>query len=183
MYRAEQMVGLSGAIKLEAGSRRTLVNGTDLELRDAVLVDLTGTGDRRESYLGTIAPGQAFDLDAAPGGKVPAIGEGFDGPDPAPFLDQLRRISEGRPENSGELRLVAWVPRPVEGQVFDPMLDRHRGITAVLVHLRYANPPSPDGPRYNQLAAGEAEVQVPVAVPTPRPRRARGAVVKSAQGG
>jgi hypothetical protein len=183
MYRAEQMIGLSGAIKLEAGSRRTLVNGTDLELRDAVLIDFTGTGDRRESYLGTIAPGQTVDLDAAPGGKLPAMGEGFDGPDPAPFLDQLRRIWEGRAENSGELRLVAWIPQAVEGQVFDPILDRHRGITAVLVHLRYGNPPSPDGPRYNQLAAGEAEIRVLEAVPPPRPRRARGAMVKSPQGG
>ena len=38
------------------GSRR-IVNGTDLELRDAVLVDLNGAEARRETPLGTIAPG------------------------------------------------------------------------------------------------------------------------------
>jgi hypothetical protein len=179
MYRAEEMLGLSGPIRLEdGGARRTLVNGTDLELRDAVLVDFAGTGDRLERYLGTLAPGQTVDLEPGAGGKLPTLGEGFDGPDPAPFLDQLRRNTENRPENSGELRLVAWLPRPVEGQVFEPALDRHRGITAVVVHLRYGSPPSPDGPRYNQLAAGEAQSRVPVAGPEPRPTPARGAATK-----
>ena len=59
MFRAEQMATLTGTIRLETdaeGSRR-IVNGTDLELRDAVLVDLDGAGGRRETPLGTIAPG------------------------------------------------------------------------------------------------------------------------------
>ena len=90
------------------------------------------------------------------------------GPTPQPVLEELRRTWEERPENLGELRLVAWVPRPVRGQVFEPALDRHRGMTAVLVHLRYGNPPAPDTPRFNLLAA--TEVEQPIASPE-RPSR------------
>ena len=39
--------------------------------------------------------------------------------------------------------------------MIEPAVDRHRGFTAVLVHLRSGSPPSPDGRRYNRLAAGD----------------------------
>ncbi|HEX8202028.1 MAG TPA: hypothetical protein VF590_16250, partial [Isosphaeraceae bacterium] len=52
MFRAEQMVDVKGAIELDTTpGRRRVLNGTDLELRDAVLLDV-GTG--RETPLGTI---------------------------------------------------------------------------------------------------------------------------------
>ena len=59
MFRAEQMVGLSGPIALEARARpaNVVVNRSDLELRDAVLVDFSDSRQRREVFLGTIAPG------------------------------------------------------------------------------------------------------------------------------
>jgi hypothetical protein len=153
MFRAEQMLGLAGNIRLEdRADKRQIVNESDLELRDAVLVDFPSKGRRNERPLGTIPPGGTVDI--APDSKPPAPQSpaGFDGPDPAPMLEALRRDREDRPEDDGELRLVAWVPRPVGGQTFEPTLDRHRGMTAVLVHLRYGNPPSPEGPRYNLLA-------------------------------
>ncbi len=158
MFRGEQMLGLSGPIVLEEDqARRTVVNRSELELRDAVLVDFPGGGQRRETYLGTIAAVASVELGEQQPGSVPDRIEGYDGPDPAPLLAELRRNWEDRPENSGELRLVAWTPRPIGGQTFEPALDRHRGMTAVLVHLRYGSPPSPDGPRYNVRAAGEAK--------------------------
>ena len=40
------------------------------------------------------------------------------------------------------------------GQVIDPPVDRQRGFTAVLVHLRCGPPPNPDGKNYNILALG-----------------------------
>ncbi len=39
--------------------------------------------------------------------------------------------------------------------MIEPAIDRKRGFTAVLVHLRSGPPPSPDGKRYNLLAAPE----------------------------
>ncbi len=158
MFRAEQMLGLAGSISIEEEKGgRTIVNGTDLELHDAVLVDFPDLKLRRETYLGTIAPGASVPLASrAPSAAAERV-EGHEGPDPAPLLAELRKSWENRPENSGELRMVAWVPRPVGGQTFEPALDRHRGITAVLVHLRYGNPPSPATPRYNLLAGGVEE--------------------------
>ncbi|MGA7497679.1 MAG: hypothetical protein WBX00_13220, partial [Isosphaeraceae bacterium] len=158
MFRGEQMLGLSGPIVLEEDqARRTVVNRSELELRDAVLVDFPGGGQRQETYLGTIAAGASVELGEKQPGPVPDRVEGHDGPDPAPLLAELRRNWEDRPENSGELRLVAWIPQPIGGQTFEPALDRHRGMTALLVHLRYGNPPSPEGPHYNVRAASEAK--------------------------
>jgi hypothetical protein len=159
MFRAEQMVGLSGPIELEARETGSvLVNRSDLELRDAVLVDFADSRQRRETYLGTVSPGASVELKEAESRREPtAAAEGYDGPDPQAVLAELRQTWEKRPENLGELRLVAWVPRPVQGQSFEPALDRHRGMTAVLIHLRYGNPPAPDGPRFNLLAVPEAE--------------------------
>ncbi len=56
MIRAEQMLDLPGGVELtgQEGNTRRVVNHTDLELRDAVVVDVAA--GRRYS-LGTIAPG------------------------------------------------------------------------------------------------------------------------------
>lgn len=157
MFRGEQMLGLSGPIALESDqARRMIVNRSEFELRDAVLVDFAGGGQRRETYLGSIAAGASIELSEKQPGPVPDQVLGHDGPDPALLLAELRRTWEDRPENSGELRLVAWIGQPMGGQTFEPALDRYRGLTAVLVHLRYGNPPSPEGPRYNARAASEA---------------------------
>ena len=71
---------------------------------------------------------------------------------PAPFLEEFRSYAEDRVEDQGEIRLVAWVPRVVPGEQIEPKVDRHRGFTAVVEHLRNGPPPAPDGPRYNYLA-------------------------------
>jgi hypothetical protein len=70
-------------------------------------------------------------------------------------LTELRTNWEAREENQGEVRLVAWVAGTSGGQVIEPAVDRRRGFTAVLVHLRSGTTPSPDGRRYNRLAANE----------------------------
>jgi hypothetical protein len=153
MFRGEQMLGLTGSIAIrDAASGRILANSSELELRDAMLVDFFGPGQSRETFLGTIGPGESVALSSAVSGSLPDHIDGLDGPDPLPLLSELRRTWEDRPENEGELRLIAWAPRPMGDENFEPALDRHRGITAVIVHLRYSNPPSPDGPRYNSLA-------------------------------
>jgi hypothetical protein len=140
------------------------------------MVDFPGSGEARETYLGTLAPGASVPLGGAGAGAIPEDVQGFEGPDPAPLLVALRNSREPRPENDGELRLVAWTPGAVGGQSFEPALDRHRGFTVVVVHLRYGNPPSPDGPRFNLLASGaepwpQPEPQQPPQNALPQGRR------------
>ena len=43
--------------------------------------------------------------------------------------------------------------------MIEPAVDRRRGFTAVMVHLRSGSPPSPDGLVYNRLAGGEPAVE------------------------
>ncbi len=63
MFRAEQMLTLSGAIRLdEEGGKRRLVNGGELELRDAILIDRAGPDAQRERWLGSIAAGAVVEL-------------------------------------------------------------------------------------------------------------------------
>jgi hypothetical protein len=202
LFRAEQMLSLKGAVRLEtAEGKKRLVNDSELELRDAILIDLAGPGQHQERYVGTIGSGATVEIDesANPKPKPRERIELGPGPDPNPFLDALRATWESRDENAGEVRLVAWVPGTIRGQTIDPPVDRLRGFTAVLIHLRSGTPPGPDGPRYNLMApdadqgpgfdinAFKAELERPVpprspfgrgvrrgpALPPPPPKRAR----------
>lgn len=154
MYRSEQMTSLSGTIAFEGeGDSRRLVNGTDLVLRDAVLVDCDM---HSETYLGTVGPGEKVAV--ASRGSTPAeIIPDIPVLDPTNLWSLLRKTVEPRPENRGELRLVAWSPQPIGGQTITPEVDRHRGLTLVVAHLRFGPPPSPNAPEYNQLALGASE--------------------------
>lgn len=157
MFRAEQMLDLPGPIAIEEdGPRRTIRNGSGLELRDSTLVEYLGPGEFRETYLGAIAPDADVDLDGLEPRDAPARVAGFDGPDPSAMLAAFRNAWEDRPEAVGEVRLVAWTPGPASGPRFEPALDRHRGATVVVAHLRYGSPPSPGGRSYD-LTAPENE--------------------------
>jgi hypothetical protein len=159
MFRAEEMLTLRGALRMEGeGSDRRLVNDSELDLRDAILIDSGGTNQRQERWLGSIKAGATVTVGATAAEEAPARVKFDRGPDPNPFLEALRASWEPRAENQGELRLVAWVAAPFGGQVIEPVIDRIRGFTAVLVHLRSGGPPSPDGRRYNLLAPGGAAV-------------------------
>ncbi len=166
MFRSEQMASLNGPITLvrDAQDKITrLDNQSELELRDAVLVDFTDVaqGERHEISLGTIAPGAGVELAGRPRKRLEKENElqrGIgDGLDPAPFLGVLRSFVEQRPENLGEIRLVAWSPGPRGGMTLEPKVDRHRGFSLVVVHLTVGAPPAPDGPHFNSLAPGAAE--------------------------
>jgi hypothetical protein len=153
MFRAEEMLTLNGTIGIQGdGADRKVVNGSELELRDAVLIDVVGRNERRERFLGTIAAGSAVAIEGAADQNPTKRVEAGPGPDANPFLNELRATWEHRDENQGEIRLVAWVAGTASGQVIEPALDRRRGFTAVIVHLRSGEPPSPDGRRYNRLA-------------------------------
>jgi hypothetical protein len=154
MFRAEQMLTLGGAVRLQTeGESRQIVNESGLELRDALLIESTGQGKSRNRFLGTIKPAASV----AVGPESDSAGlrvESGPGPDANPFLEVLRTSLGTREEEQGELRLVAWISGTSPGQVIEPVIDRKRGFTAVLIHLRSGPPPSPDGKRYNLLAPG-----------------------------
>jgi hypothetical protein len=151
MYRAEEMATLDGTINLETDEgTRKIVNGTSLELRDAVLVDTGGPDDKVETYLGTIGPGAVVDVKAAERAAPPSD----DVFRREVLLGALRDYYEDRPENKGELRLVAWIEGPAGGQKIEPVVDRHRGFTAVVAHLAMGPPPVADTPTYDAHAKG-----------------------------
>ena len=155
MFRAEEMATLTGSIGIEEeGTSRKIVNGSNLDLRDATLIEFSGDGQRKENYLGTIAPGSSVEIAATAIEPPSTTVESTDGPNPTVILQVLRTTYEHRDENSGEIRLVAWVPSAMEGQVIEPPVDRRRGFTAVMVHLRYGSAPDPSGKNYNILALG-----------------------------
>ncbi len=158
LYRAEQMLALKGPIRLEGEAEsRKIVNESGQDLKDATLVDMGGPAKPKEWYLGTIAAGASVEIGKLQDQPPPDNTVVVPGPDPAPFVSLLKKEYEDRSENQGELRLVAWVPETVNGQVIDPPVDRRRGFTAVVVHLRCGNPPSPESSRYNLLAQGSED--------------------------
>jgi hypothetical protein len=170
-YRAEQLTSLDGSISLESSEEggRKVVNGAGLELRDAVLIDLAGPKERKETYLGTIAPGATVEVTASSGTGRPAAEAA--GLDPEPLLQELRTYYENRPESAGEIRLVAWSPKPVGGQKIEPGVDRHRGVTAFVIHLKNGTPPAPDGPVYDATLRSDEPSIPPPASPAPGPGR------------
>lgn len=161
MFRAEAMVDLGGGLQLVGGpGEETLVNGTDLDLHDAVLID-TATG--RETWLGEVGhwprtePEQAAKAhevalagragDASPGG--PAAARAIDWADASAYLAALREYRWNRPEDAGEVRLVAWADGPHPGERITPAVDRHRGFRLVVGHLRYGMPDPARPPYYD----------------------------------
>jgi hypothetical protein len=154
MFRAEQLAPLAGSISLERDDDEgppRIVNDSELELRDAVLIDVNGPDPARrvETYLGTIPPGTSVEVVGRRQERKPVEG----GLDPGPFLREFRTYVEDRPENRGEIRLVGWSPRPQGGVKLAPAVDRHRGFSLVVVHLRNGPPPAPDGPIYDSRAS------------------------------
>jgi hypothetical protein len=174
MFRSESIVDLGGSVVLEGGPRDgRIINGTDLELLDSVLVDVD-TGER--TPLGRIAPWPREPGAAAGGPHVvdlrkvlterePSASSSADEAgwlDLAGYLDRLAGYRWPQPENRGEYRLVAWARDAQPGQTIAPRVDRHRGIRMVVAHLRFANP-DPDGAEY---ASGEISAEVKDEEPT-----------------
>lgn len=163
MFRAEQMIDLGGRIEFEEGEDgRRVRNRTDLELRDATFWDVAGG---RRIRVGTIAPGES-----AP---VPPFGKDGDEAEGEPggwaklgeLYEELGKTIGNQPEDLGALRLVAWTPTQHPGESVGPQVDRIRGVTLVVAHLKYAPPPRPYGPPY-ELAWANA---TPTARPNPNP--------------
>ncbi|MHC5544090.1 hypothetical protein ACYOEI_38175, partial [Singulisphaera rosea] len=125
LFRAEQLVDLPGTIALldqgeggGDGKARRIVNTSGLELHDAVLIEVGNAETPQETYLGTIAVGATVDVKAAPEPEAKRVPRGE--LDIRPFLREFRTYVENRPENHGEVRLVAWSSKVLVGPKVEP---------------------------------------------------------------
>jgi hypothetical protein len=163
MFRAEQFMSLPGSIRLvESEGKRKVVNNSAAVLRDAVLIEVGGRNSkiyplgRIESKGEVDVSGSSIELDDYVPPKIEGLKKNQ--VDPANFLDLLVKSSIAmRPEDLGEVRLIAWSDTVQGGQVITPAVDLHQGFTAIVAHLKVDKTPDPDSPRYNILANGPEE--------------------------
>jgi hypothetical protein len=165
MFRAEQMASLPGTVTLSApgDGPRSIVNDSGLDLKDAWIVEIRSEKEEMTgAFLGEIASGAKVPLGSLETIEPePAIGTGK--LDPGAFLQLLlKRSVTTRPEEVGELRLIAWANKPMAGQAIDPPVDRQRGFTLVVAHLQPSPLLSPDSPRYYAAKNDLKTVSIPV---------------------
>lgn len=147
LYRAEQIHPLGGVVRYSTKPSRRIFNQTNMNLYDAVLIDVGSGSDLKKTPIGAIPSGATIDLDALarldtksrPRMETKKVGW----TSIEPFLTMLSSYSWSGPENVGERRLVAWTPDSRGGQTVTPSVDRVRGFTLVVVHLTESPPPSP----------------------------------------
>ena len=164
MFRAEQLASLPGTVRLTPTGQgpRTVVNESGLDLKDAWVFelrpDVTSGGPARRDRGRGFGPARPARESLKP--ITPqAAGE----LDPRPFLELLRERSVAtRPEEVGELRLIAWAEKTIAGQAIDPPVDRLRGFTLVVAHLEPSPLLDPASERYNALAGGAERPQFPL---------------------
>ncbi len=162
MFRSEAMVDLGGGSELVGGfDGGKIVNGTDLELHDAVLIDVDSGRTRLLGNIG--AWPKTPEQQAAASHEVALTGSSepstttipkpsnpsVDWADLDTYLKGLRDYRWNRPEEKGEVRLVAWTENPHPGQTIEPTVDRHRGFRMVVAHLRFGLPDPSRWPYYN----------------------------------
>ncbi len=166
MFHAESMVDLGGGIEIKGDlDTGTLVNGTDLELFDATLIDLSA---ERKLWLGRVGPWPRTPEQAATRAhEVPLKGLPSEQPEKndlaevdwtnlEEFLKPLADYNWQQPADAGELRLVAWVKDPHPGQQMTPSVDRHRGFRLVVAHLRFGMPDPAKPPYYDTTGSDES---------------------------
>ncbi len=176
MFRAEQLTSLPGTVTLtEEGGVRKIVNGTGVELKDAIVVEIAA-GVSQTTTLGTIDAKATVELKGEPGKtddyKLPEIlNLKKNQVDPRDFLTLIVNSSiAARSEDIGEIRLIAWMPSPRGGQTIEPAVDVHQGFTLVVAHLKVGPTPDPSSPRYNLLARGpETPSTLMLNTPPPAP--------------
>ena len=108
--RADADLGRCRSGSKETGASASSSTSSELELRDAILIESDGSRTSgRSAAWGRSTPGRPSRSTAGGRAKPPTRVDAGPGPDPNPFLEELRTTWEDREENQGELRLVAWV--------------------------------------------------------------------------
>ena len=167
MFRAEQLASIPGTVTItpEGEGPRTIINESGLDLKDAWVIEVRQASKLKGVSLGAIANGTKVPL-----GELkqvdPKLEAGSSQLDPALFMDLLlKRSIASRPEEAGELRLIAWVDKILPGQAIDPPVDRHRGFTLVVAHLQASKWLDPASARYSMV--DEASEKPPNEQPAP----------------
>ncbi len=138
LFRAEQLASLPGTVTLSplGEGPRTISNDIGLDLNDAWVVEVRPAGEWKAVSLGKLDAGAKVPLGSLDSVE-PKVQAGSGQLQPAEFLQLLvKRAVAQRPEEVGELRLIAWTGKPLPGQAIDPPVDRHRGFTLVVAHLQ-----------------------------------------------
>ena len=171
MFRAEQLASLPGTVSLatSADGQQTIVNESGFDLEEAWVVELAPPGApekvRRAARLGQVANGLKVPIGEL-GMVEPKAPKARQQLDPEAFLNLLLdRSVAAKPEDVGELRLIAWAEKLVPGQSIEPPVDRHRGFTLIVAHLRQAPLIDPSTERYNLLAKGAETIPPVPAIP------------------
>lgn len=171
MFRAEQMPSLPGTVAFEEpadpAAPPALINRLGFDLADAWVVEVGTDADRsRHRRIGALAAGASTPLGELEPGTMAGAKGAPNTLDPGPFVALLARSSVAeRPEEVGEIRLIGRVDRVMPGQTIDPPVDRHRGFTLVVAHLRPPALPDPASPRFTTAVRGGEK-------PPPDPREA-----------
>ena len=160
MYRAEQYENLPGTVILtEEGGVRKVVNNMGVALQDAVVVEV-GAKTSNTIKLGRIEPKATVEIKGEESTsddyqRPEVAGLKKNQVDPSNFMELIVRSSiAGRPEDLGELRLVAWTEQERGGQTIEPQVDVHQGFTMVVAHLKLGQTPDPSSPRFDAIARG-----------------------------
>ena len=164
MFRAEQMASLPGTIHLSPPGQgpRMVVNESGLDLKDVQVHELRPDKVLVGVRIGSLAAGASIPLGEL-GPLKPITAQTPGELDPRPFLDLIRERSVAtRPEEVGELRLIAWAEKTLSGQAVDPPVDRLRGFTLVVAHLQASPLLDSASERYNVLALGPERPQFPL---------------------
>ncbi|MAI71880.1 MAG: hypothetical protein CMM01_13325 [Rhodopirellula sp.] len=136
MVHAEQMFSLGGALSLEANGN--LVNGTDRELFDAVVIRKDPLGEMEIANVGP-CPGQSSTKLRFRPATDEEIGESL-----SEEMNLLERaLVRGDAIAPGSARLVARVGGSLPGMTITPSATQVSSTTTVLAHLDYSPWPSP----------------------------------------
>ena len=172
LFRAEQMPSIAGTVALEASNDPEalglVVNRFGFDLADSWVVRVAPDSEKLAGvHLGPISNGSAVEVARLTDLKIEGQGAVPNTLDPGPFQRTLIAAGKSnRVEDQGEIRLIGRVDRLMPGQTIDPPVDRQRGFTLVVAHLREAPLPRPDSRRYNTAVPG-GEVIPPDVRPDP----------------
>jgi hypothetical protein len=160
---SEQMLPLTGTIRIAksvADGRWQIENATELYLRSVGIVR-KGDDGLFGMWIGELPPGQSARLSdpkylpLLASGSVPfeaeRQGEGRLRGQRLNLEPLFRLVLAGENLEKGELRLVARVDEPIEGETVTPDASQLRTGTLLVAHLDYADLPAPKRDRNTKL--------------------------------
>ncbi|OYP33915.1 hypothetical protein [Rhodopirellula sp. MGV] len=137
----EEIIDLGGGIRIDpttdGSGQGQLINETDLELFDAIVVRRDETGESHIAVIGAISPGEAQTIEYGP-----ASGVSLPSDLPLDIDVIMGRLTDpvALPEDS--IRLICRVDGRMDGLTITPNASQQNAQTVLLVHLQ--EPPLPE---------------------------------------